>query len=426
MAMLFCQGKKKQREDWAKTKLANCQKKKHKGSTHRHIDISRGRYKLPFKILEDQGGANDPEAVKGFKNIITKCIKMGYPFVKRQWQSKRFQFLEFEEEVNNQFENSWSIFESEFETSHVGPIMEDPTDGTDPVGAPRASMLYDGPQGSSYPLPEEQEEVQQGSEVAVDPESIWQNAINVGDGSNIDGQPLEDEEAKICNAYVGLSETVNTQVDQGKPKDKEEPKESAKGGAKGKDGIVGKGKDAKGKDAKGKDAKGKDAKGKSGKGGAPKAEASGKAEQPPKASGKPKPKPKPGNGKRVLQDGAEENPEKIAKTAAVLYARAITGAESMLDEIANSDRWSFSKDYGPSFTKGLQDARQSLKDYPTYFQKEFMSREFKVLKEQYDENELKVAMKTFEDLMPGIKWVESEKNKLLGMLKSHEDSLKEQ
>ena len=55
-----------------------------------------------------------------------------------------------------------------------------------------------------------------------------------------------------------------------------------------------------------------------------------------------------------------------------------------------------------------------------------MSREFKVLKEQYPENELKVAMKTFEDLMPGIKWVESEKNKLLGMLKSHEDSLKEQ
>ena len=103
--MIGCKGKAELRKEWAKKKLSNMQETKQKARTHRQVDISRGRYKLPFKILEDQGGPMDPEAVKGFRNIVEKCLKMGYPFVKRHWQSARLQFLEFEEEINNRPRN---------------------------------------------------------------------------------------------------------------------------------------------------------------------------------------------------------------------------------------------------------------------------------------------------------------------------------
>ena len=100
------QGKAQFRKEFAEKKLEKLKEKKERKRSHRSVDVSLGRYKLPFKVLDDQGGPKELQAVIGFKNIIERCLKMGYPYVKRHWQSNRIMFLEFEDSVSNEFEKA--------------------------------------------------------------------------------------------------------------------------------------------------------------------------------------------------------------------------------------------------------------------------------------------------------------------------------
>ena len=106
--------KQKLREDYTKERLVQCQKFKVHSRNHRKIDVSKGRYKLPFRILKDQGGKDDPEAIKGTKMILYRCLRMGFPYVSRDWQSGRVEFLVFERGVDELFEENWKIYEQEF------------------------------------------------------------------------------------------------------------------------------------------------------------------------------------------------------------------------------------------------------------------------------------------------------------------------
>jgi len=96
------------KEEFAKIQGNEQKVGKTKSKTIDNKTIDRGEYMLPWAILKMQGGANDPAAVQGTKSIMTKCIMMGEPFYRKNWQSGRWEFLVFkgiQEEVFTQFPN---------------------------------------------------------------------------------------------------------------------------------------------------------------------------------------------------------------------------------------------------------------------------------------------------------------------------------
>ena len=68
--------KKQMRADWVAEKWGKIQERKQKWQVHSKKTIADGRYLLPFKILEEQGGPKDPEAIKGTRKILYKCCRM--------------------------------------------------------------------------------------------------------------------------------------------------------------------------------------------------------------------------------------------------------------------------------------------------------------------------------------------------------------
>ena len=68
-----------------------------------------------FTIISTRdSGRDDPDAVEGTRQIIFQCVRMGFPFLKRNWQDKRLYFLVFHDEMSEIFENAWNLFSEEF------------------------------------------------------------------------------------------------------------------------------------------------------------------------------------------------------------------------------------------------------------------------------------------------------------------------
>ena len=59
-------------------------------------------------------------------------MQMGHPFVKRNWQSKRLEFLVYQQEHSELFEKSWNLFQEEYNLRRLG-------------GAPAVPALGGGP-----------------------------------------------------------------------------------------------------------------------------------------------------------------------------------------------------------------------------------------------------------------------------------------
>eukprot|EP00973_Karenia_brevis_P053688 7459319-Karenia_brevis.AAC.1 len=89
------------RANYAKDLYNSLKRNKEKGEKYSEIDVDKGEYLLPFKILENEGGPRDPAAVKATKMIIEKCIRMGSPWTWRDGQSERLLFLRFRKTVDN-------------------------------------------------------------------------------------------------------------------------------------------------------------------------------------------------------------------------------------------------------------------------------------------------------------------------------------
>ena len=337
------------RQDFAKMKLEKLKTAKSFTRNHRQVDVSRGKYKLPFKILADQGGAGDPEAVKGFKNIILRCLKMGYPFVKRHWQSRRLMFLEFEEEVNSEFERCWSIWEEEWGNKEL-------------LGGVPA-VVNSGPSSAQLLAP-----------------NLPAKAIEMGTGAS-DSKLTADESEGENNSMDGES-LDDDDDDEEDEEGKAPPKSKAKAKAQAS---------------------------------STKAKAKPKPKTP-KAKAKPKAK---GKNTSSSKDVTPVKPEKLAKETSTLYSVTMTSAESLLGEIKKSSVWAFSKKFGPSFAARLEKAIDKCKHARSDFHAEFMSRDFKHMKDSYEENGLNVNMNTFQDLIPFLDKVNAEKQRLLGFLDSH-------
>jgi hypothetical protein len=70
--------------------------------------VSNGRYRSPAWILREEGGKDDAEAVASTKRFMEKCIRMGAPWVKKNNQFGRYDFLVLEEGFEESFSKAWA------------------------------------------------------------------------------------------------------------------------------------------------------------------------------------------------------------------------------------------------------------------------------------------------------------------------------
>eukprot|EP00973_Karenia_brevis_P061920 8612743-Karenia_brevis.AAC.1 len=95
------------------------EKKKAHLRSHQKVDATKGRYLLPFKILEEEGGKDDPEAIAGSKLIMSKCAQMGAPWIWTNPQNERVHFLKFDRSTEDLFKKSWDLYQNELSLIHI-------------------------------------------------------------------------------------------------------------------------------------------------------------------------------------------------------------------------------------------------------------------------------------------------------------------
>ena len=118
-----------------------------------------------------------------------------------------------------------------------------------------------------------------------------------------------------------------------------------------------------------------------------------------------------------------QTPTNVAKTVCTRFAQVKTGAESVLTEILDSVRsgqgtWAWAATHGPAFTTGLEKALKTLNSSRSEFHIEYMTHGLKELKDRYEDEELQVCLKSFDNLDKSINAVTREKTKLLGHLRT--------
>lgn len=102
--------KKAFRIEWATKKLADTIEKKTKSTTLTKQDIEQGEY-LPHDVIIDrEGGAHRPAAVRAATNYIRKCIQMSGAWVHFNSFTLRYEFLFIRKQHIEVFEKSWSVF----------------------------------------------------------------------------------------------------------------------------------------------------------------------------------------------------------------------------------------------------------------------------------------------------------------------------
>lgn len=95
---------------WARTRFAALQETKSLTEAFRRVDLSKGVYKPPVKILEAEGA--DAEGLKATKKIIEKCLSMGPPWTRWNAMSERREYLHMEVSSSEIFENCWMLFKT--------------------------------------------------------------------------------------------------------------------------------------------------------------------------------------------------------------------------------------------------------------------------------------------------------------------------
>ena len=275
--------------------------------------------------------------------MLFQCLRMGFPFLKRNWQDKRIRFLVFEDSCEKTFTSSWSMFQEEMTNmSKVEGACSMPSlpDGAATAAIADASAV----QGAAPARP------RQVADAAVEPP----------------GQvPAQEEDSE-----------------EEEDEDEDEDPERLK---------------------------------------VPKVLSTPHTPTPPKKRPAGKAKGAPKNKAAKLEKPDTRNPSVIAKTAHAAYCQTKNGSESLVSEIGQCMRtgtgtWAFSRKFGPGFTERLQKATDKMVRIRSPFHVEYMTKEFKQLKDEYDDTHLQVLLKSFIDLQPYIDAVVLEKQRLLDQL----------
>ena len=84
------------REEWAARKVKMIEEKYVVKRSWQRTDKTKGAYKNVSQLIRDEGGLDDPEAVRGSLNLIAKAILMGGDWIMRHPQTERLLFLHLE------------------------------------------------------------------------------------------------------------------------------------------------------------------------------------------------------------------------------------------------------------------------------------------------------------------------------------------
>ena len=97
------------RKSWAAKKLTVFTERQVLEKTWKKIDVTKGVYMSASKVFQEEGGiAHDVIAAK---NILNKCIQMGFPYCKYNSWTERYDYLYMRHEYKETLAKSWSLFQ---------------------------------------------------------------------------------------------------------------------------------------------------------------------------------------------------------------------------------------------------------------------------------------------------------------------------
>lgn len=119
------------RTEWAKKKYEELIGKKEKVEEWKKIDITKGRYLSAAKVFLEEGGTSTD--IEPVQKLITKCFKMGEPFIKFNSFTERWDILYIQHHMQEEFHRCWRLYETE-QTER--PVSEEDDGGKEPAEEP--------------------------------------------------------------------------------------------------------------------------------------------------------------------------------------------------------------------------------------------------------------------------------------------------
>ena len=119
------------RTEWAKKKYEELTSKKEKVEEWKKIDITKGRYLSAAKVFLEEGGTSTD--IEPVQKLITKCFKMGEPFIKFNSFTERWDILYIQHHMQEEFHRCWRLYETE-QTER--PVSEEDDGGKEPAEEP--------------------------------------------------------------------------------------------------------------------------------------------------------------------------------------------------------------------------------------------------------------------------------------------------
>ena len=119
--------KKKFREDWVKAQLSKVMQERLRMTKYKTVNFKRGVYR-PFSILyKNQGGKDDPGAMRAALNIARSCIRLGGDWTKYNRMSKRLEFFELQSGWEQDLTEAWALYEKRYQNAggDVGTSKDD-------------------------------------------------------------------------------------------------------------------------------------------------------------------------------------------------------------------------------------------------------------------------------------------------------------
>ena len=122
------------RLEWAKQKLKGLENAKSHSRSFERIETEKGTYYGFGRIVVEEGGWNDPAAIKAATRYVSKCLVMGGAWTDENPMTERTEFLYVKRHFIDEFRDKWSLCEkwmSSSPTSSAGPGLS----ATDEAGA---------------------------------------------------------------------------------------------------------------------------------------------------------------------------------------------------------------------------------------------------------------------------------------------------
>jgi hypothetical protein len=139
------------RLDWLKGQHEHYKKERTRGQSWSRVDYTKGSYQSLGKMVVQDGGWTDKDAVAAALKVAEKCSLMGPPWVFEHPQSERTHYLVLDFGFSEHFTDCWKTFEKEWS---MADCDNEPTDTSDTKS--KGLAVTDGsaaarPQGGGVP-----------------------------------------------------------------------------------------------------------------------------------------------------------------------------------------------------------------------------------------------------------------------------------